>query len=334
MSQLATKAPTTIRELINAQLPAIAMALGGSTSQERKLRSERFARVCLTAIGKDRNLERCTIPSFAAAMMTCAQLNLEPNTPQGLAYLIPYGTECQFQLGYRGMIQLMYRSGMVASFNADVVYKAEVEAGTFSYTSGTTRTIHHEIDLLQPQLRQGEIVAAYACCTLKSGQTITRLVDAAEIERARQKSGGRRGPSKVWDEHFAAMAMKTAIKRLAAWMPQTEILSEALEKEGGEEAPQQIEPAVHQTQEERTAALNAMLASGYDDEATAIDVNTRSTEAVEAVNSDTGEVLNSTAQQDDPCAPGLCPKESEEMHPFASFCARCASRSGCPAWED
>lgn len=329
MSQLMDNSTAKISDLIKAQLPAIAMAIGGSTPQERKRRSERFARVCLTAVGKEPKLKNCTTQSFAAAMMTCAQLNLEPNTPQGLAYLIPYKAECQFQLGYRGMIQLMYRSGAVAAFNADVVYKAEVEAGTFSYASGATPTIHHEIDLLQPQLRSGEIVAAYACCTLKSGQTIIRLVDAAEIERARMLSGGKGYPSGVWTKHPAAMAMKTAIKRLAAWMPQTEILSEALEKEGGEE-PKQVESTVNATQEERTAALNAMLTTGYDDDATAVDVTPK--EQPETVPAEApAEEKAAATEKEEECSPYPCPKE-DGYFPLKSICDACTERAGCPAW--
>lgn len=67
---------------------------------------ERFMRMALSAINNTPKLAECTQISFLAALMNAAQLGLEPNTPLGQAYLIPYnnkGTmECQFQIGYKG----------------------------------------------------------------------------------------------------------------------------------------------------------------------------------------------------------------------------------------
>ena len=175
MSQIqpATRMPQAIGQMIEAQISAIAMVVSGNTPNERRKRAEKFARICLTAVRNTPHLAECSMPSLAAAMMTSAQLDLEPNTPQGLAYLIPYkgknGYEAQFQVGYKGLLQLAYRSGMVQSINADVVYRAEIEAGLFSYTKGACPNIVHETDLLG-DYRKGEIVAAYAACTLKGGQ--------------------------------------------------------------------------------------------------------------------------------------------------------------------
>ena len=239
--QTAVKKPQTIGQLLEAQMSAIAMVVAGSTPRERMKRAEKFARICLTAVRNTPHLSECSMPSLAAAIMTSAQLDLEPNTPQGLAYLIPYkgkkGYEAQFQIGYKGLLQLAYRSGMVQSINADIVYRAEIEAGLFSYTKGACPNIIHETDLLG-DYRKGEIVAAYAACTLKGGQTIMRVIDRQDVERAQKTSAsfqaanrfGKPGMS-PWNTSPDAMWMKTAIKRLAAWMPQVEILSMALEED-------------------------------------------------------------------------------------------------------
>ena len=78
---------------------------------------ERFSRIVLSALSANRKLAETTPQSFLGAMMTAAQLGVEPNTPLGQAYLIPYWNgkakvlECQFQLGYKGLIDLAYRSG-------------------------------------------------------------------------------------------------------------------------------------------------------------------------------------------------------------------------------
>ena len=64
---------------------------------------ERFTRITLSALSTNPQLQQTTPSSFLGAMLTAAQLGVEPNTPLGQAYLLPYrnkGTlECQFQLG-------------------------------------------------------------------------------------------------------------------------------------------------------------------------------------------------------------------------------------------
>ena len=237
-----------------------ARAIGGATPEEQQRRAERFARVCVTAFRQTPKLQMCSPGSILGAMMTCAQLDLEPNTPNGLAYLIPYGRECQFQIGYKGLLQLMYRSGAVASFNADVVFKAEVEQGLFKYTSGIHPDIHHEINLLDNGARTGnpqDIVAAYACCVLKSGEPIIRLVTRKEIDQARAQ-GGRNSPA--WRDHYAQMAIKTAIKRLVAWVPQTR-MAEAFDIEDRYAKAVDVQAEAPQTGLS-LEAMNAMMQAG------------------------------------------------------------------------
>ena len=234
-----------------------ARAIGGATPQEQQKRAERFARVCVTAIRKSPQLQRCNPASILGAMMECAQLDLEPNTPSGLAYLIPYGRDCTLQIGYRGLLQLMYRSGAVASFNADVVYRQEIEAGLFIYTSGIHPNIEHRIDLLDGSARTGnpqDIVAAYACAVLKSGEPVIRLVTRKDIDQARAQ-GGKNSPA--WRDHFAAMAIKTAIKRLSQWLPQTK-MDEAFAAED-RYAVQQEAPAEAPQPGLSLEAMNAMM---------------------------------------------------------------------------
>lgn len=247
-----------IDSMLAVQRNEIARVMGGATPAERAKRADRFCRIVTTAFRQTPKLAQCTKASFAGALMICAQLDLEPNTPQGLAYLIPYNDrkkgimECQFQIGYKGLLQLAYRSNMLASINADVVYKREVEAGKFAYTKGITPTIRHEVDLLAPELRKYDpkdnpIIAAYASATLKGGQSLLRLVDAQEIERAKSSSAGARSSFSPWQTHPEAMCMKTAIKRLASWLPQTEQIALAVDADDKAERGESLEP-------ERTAA--------------------------------------------------------------------------------
>ena len=259
-AQRTQQAPAvSLENQIMQMKPEFARAIGGATPQEQQRRAERFARVCVTAFRQTPKLQQCSPGSILGAMMTCAQLDLEPNTPSGLAYLIPYGRECQFQISYKGLLQLMYRSGAIASFNADVVYRGELERGLFRYSSGIHPDIQHEIDLLDNSARTGnpqDIVAAYAAVTLKTGEPVMRLVTRKEIDQARAQ-GGRNSPA--WRDHYAAMAIKTAIKRLAQWLPQTK-MDEAFAAEDKylpqEQTPESVQAGLS------LEAMNAMMQAG------------------------------------------------------------------------
>lgn len=276
MSQQYTPAPrgqqapaVSVENQIMLMKAEFARAIGGATPAEQQKRAERFARICVTAFRQSPELQKCSPVSILGAMMTCAQLDLEPNTPAGLCYLIPRwnsklrSMECQFQTGYRGLLQLMYRSGAIASINADVVYRQEVEAGLFSFTSGIRPTIEHRIDLLDGSARTGnpaDIVAAYACAVLKSGEPVIRVIPRRDIDKAMNMSGGKSGSSAVWKSHYAEMAIKTAIHRLAKWLPTTRV-DEAMDAEAKyiEAEAKAVEPAQAGLSLE---AMNAIMQAG------------------------------------------------------------------------
>lgn len=93
------KSPATLKDWVQVMLPQLAKAL------PKVITPERFMRMVLTALSTTPKLAQCTRDSFLGAMMQAAQLGLEPNTPLGQAYLIPYNNrkkgvvECQFQIG-------------------------------------------------------------------------------------------------------------------------------------------------------------------------------------------------------------------------------------------
>lgn len=93
----AASKPKTMRDYIKSMEGEIAKALPSVITPER------FTRIVTTALSSNPELASTTPQSFLGAMMTAAQLGLEPNTPLGQAYLLPYRNkgvlECQFQLG-------------------------------------------------------------------------------------------------------------------------------------------------------------------------------------------------------------------------------------------
>lgn len=175
---------------------------------------ERFTRIALTAYSRNEKLQECTAESFLGSMMQAAQLGVEPNTPLGQAYLIPYRNrgvmEVQFQLGYRGMIDLAYRSGEVQNIQAHEVY----ENDTFEYELGLNPKLRHV-----PALKdRGEVILYYAVFKLTNGGVGFEVMSKEDVEAFAKKKSKTYGTG-PWQSDFDAMAKKTLVKRLLKFAP-------------------------------------------------------------------------------------------------------------------
>lgn len=195
----------TIFDLVQRQAPAFKMAMPRMAAFD----VERFVRVALTTLRMNPKLLQCDQQSLLAALMLSAQLGLEPGGPLGHAYLVPYGRELTFIVGYKGYMELARRSGRVAS-----IYALDVREGdAFKWSLGLHRDIVHE-----PAAERGALTHVYAVATYKDGSDPDFVVlDRARIDsfRKRSKASGS-GP---WVTDYDAMALKTAIRRLATWLP-------------------------------------------------------------------------------------------------------------------
>lgn len=84
--------------------PQLALAL------PKHMNADRMARLALTAFSTTPALQQCSPQSIAASIMTAAQLGLEPGIG-GAGYLIPYKQTCTFVPGWKGLVDLVSRSG-------------------------------------------------------------------------------------------------------------------------------------------------------------------------------------------------------------------------------
>lgn len=202
--------PKTIQSLIISMEKQIAKAL------PRVLTPERFTRMVLTALSKDNKLASCAPNSFLGAMMQAAQLGLEPNTPLGQAYLIPFKNkgvmEVQFQIGYKGMIDLAYRSKEVVDIQAQCVY----ENDEFEYELGLNPVLKHK-----PALKnRGEVILYYAVFHTKYGGYGFEVMSKEDIINHAKKTSQSFGSSySPWNKYFDEMAKKTVLKRVLKYAP-------------------------------------------------------------------------------------------------------------------
>lgn len=177
---------------------------------------ERFTRIVLSALSTNPKLAETTPQSFLGAMMTAAQLGVEPNTPLGQAYLIPYWNgkekrlECQFQLGYKGLIDLAYRSGEVSVIQAQVVY----ENDEFTYSFGLEPQLKH----VPAMSNRGNPTHVYAVFRTKDGGYGFEVMSMEDV-RAHAQRYSKAYNSGPWQTNFEEMAKKTVLKRVLKYAP-------------------------------------------------------------------------------------------------------------------
>lgn len=173
---------------------------------------ERFTRIALSAVSANPKLAQTTPMSFLAAMMQAAQLGLEPNTPLGQAYLIPYGNQCQFQIGYKGLRDLAYRSGEIKSIQAQTVY----ENDTFEFEYGLESDKMRHVPALE---NRGNPRLYWAKVSLKNGGYIFEVMSREDVERHRDRYSKTRRLDSPWNSAFDEMAKKTVLKRVLKYAP-------------------------------------------------------------------------------------------------------------------
>lgn len=222
-NKLATRAQSpstqgkTIMQLFDEMKPAIQQAI------PKHMTPERLLRIATTCIRTTPKLKICTPESLLGAVMQCAQLGLEPSI-LGHAYLIPYRNkkkdehgrdlgwvdEAQFQIGYKGLIELARRTGQISSIMAQAVH----ENDTFEYEYGIDEKLKH----IPAEGDRGKVTKYYAYAKFKDGGYSFLVMGRRDIEMHRDKFSKSKsyGP---WVDHFDEMAKKTVLKALMKYMP-------------------------------------------------------------------------------------------------------------------
>ena len=212
---VAEKKPKTIFDVIQAGAKQFATAL------PKHINSDRFVRIAITTIRQNPKLVQCSQESLLGALMVSAQLGLEPGT-LGQCYLIPYGRECQFQIGYKGMIELLRRSGQLKDIYAYSVY----ENDDFEITYGLDRNLIHKPNLAN----KGNLLGCYCVAILKDDTRAFEYMTKEEIE-AHAKKFSKTFGNGPWKTDFEAMAHKTVVKKMLKWLPLSVEFLENIEKD-------------------------------------------------------------------------------------------------------
>lgn len=182
--------------------------------------AERFARTVLTCVARDPNLLKCSPTSIIGAAMQAAQLGLTPGV-LGEAWLIPYGGECTFQLGYKGLVALAARAGV--TIQAHTVY----ERDEFDYELGLTPTLHHKP--AKGDRGKGEYWYAVARDRDTGALLGFAVLDRHQVDKRRKAN---RGKSPAWDQWYDEMALSKAVREVCRLLPLTVEMASALASDG------------------------------------------------------------------------------------------------------
>jgi recombination protein RecT len=180
---------------------------------------DQWVRMAVGAIRGDANLVQAAandIGAFLRELRTAARLGLEPGTEQ--FYLTPRKTKGRKVIkgivGYQGIIELIYRAGAVSSVIVEVVRAND----TFRYVIGRDDRPVHQIDWFADD--RGDMVGVYAYAVMKDGATSKVVVlNRRQVMEAKAKSDGRNSEYSPWNTNEEAMWLKTAVRRLAKWVP-------------------------------------------------------------------------------------------------------------------
>lgn len=172
---------------------------------------QRVIQVLLASIQKTPALANCTQESIFRCAMHAVELGFYPGSVDQKAYLVPFKDQCTLIVGYKGMVELAYRSRLIKSIRSRAVY----EGDTFTYKDGLSPVLDWEPGDTPRDPKK--ITHAYCIVETKDGGVIYDVMTRAEIDAIRGRSkASSNGP---WVTDYAEMAKKTVMRRTLKMAP-------------------------------------------------------------------------------------------------------------------
>lgn len=205
--QVASTQTMSIAQLIQASAKELGRALPSHMNPER------MTRIALTTLRTNPALMKCDPKSFLAALFQSAQLGLEPNI-EGQAYIIPYKNQAQFQIGYKGYVELFFRHQSSISIDMQDVR----ENDEFDYQYGTDAYLHHKPVMAE----RGNAIGYYAVARMRDGAHVFKYMSKDEcIEHGKKHSKSYNSDYSVWKTEPDAMCKKTVLIQLMKLLPKS-----------------------------------------------------------------------------------------------------------------
>lgn len=183
-------------------------------------KAPQFMASITNAVSGNSYLQQCDANSVMAAALVAATLDLPIDNNLGFSAIVPYKDKAQFQMMYKGFIQLAIRSGYYEKMNYSEVYEDELES--YNPITGEVTFVTDFSKCKQRAAGQSDkIIGYYAWFRLKTGFSQELYMSRAEVDNHARKysqsyrydiSKGKQASR--WSIDFDAMAKKTVIKQL------------------------------------------------------------------------------------------------------------------------
>lgn len=204
-----------------SNFPALLQQFQGEIERAlpKHLSGDRMTRIALTAFRRSPKLAQCDPRSVFAAVIQASQLGLEPDT-LGRAYLIPYGKECQFIPGWKGLVDLCNRTEKATVWTGAVFVGDE-----FDYALGSAPFATHKP---KGESRPDKLLHVYACGKVKGAdQAVIEVWPIDRVWRHRDKY------NKVGKGHYSfkneeMYARKVVLLQVLKYMPASTELATAI----------------------------------------------------------------------------------------------------------
>ena len=235
-----------------------------------KENSGAFLSSLIDLYNSDTNLQKCKAKDVIMEALKAATLKLPINKQLGFAYIVPYKDVPQFQLGYKGYIQLAMRTGQYQNLNAGIIYEGmEIKN---NYLAGTIE-IHGEkqSDNEIGYFAYFKLINGFEKCLYMSKEDITK--HAQKFSKTYSFKGS------SWQSNFSAMALKTVTRLL---LSKYGILSTEMQTAITDEADQELSKEIEQKANK-----------------TVIDIADYNNDTNEIVDVETGEVIQQDEQKKD-----------------------------------
>jgi recombination protein RecT len=218
MNQMTQQKPSTavaeFSRFMEKLKPQMALAL------PKHLNADRMSRLALTAFSSTPALQKCSMQSIAASIMTASQLGLEPGI-NGQGYLIPYGNTCTFVPGWKGLVDMVARAG-----RATVWTGAVYEGDKFDYQLGDDPYCRHK-----PGDGGDQFTHVYAIGRVKDAQMpVIEVWTRGKVQKHLDQYNkvGSRHYACASENNFEMYARKVALLQVLKYMPSSIELSNAV----------------------------------------------------------------------------------------------------------
>lgn len=167
-------------------------------------KSKSFATSVLGIVNSNAQLQKCDPASIYQCALVATTLDLPLNQNLGFAYIIPYGDKAQFQIGYKGFIQLAQRSGRFLRINSAPIFEGQI--------IGNNPLTGYEFDF---SIKSDVLIGYAAYFKLLNGYEATLYMSVDELTKHGMKfSQTFKKGFGLWKTDFEGMARKTVIKLL------------------------------------------------------------------------------------------------------------------------